>query len=224
MSSPHPPAAPTSRARAQPRPTPRRWGVADAYSWRSAAQTATLFSANFTKKHAYDLVRCRLADLKPATGAWVPRDDCGPIVLAPPATTTPPGSTDGSSTGSSAVSPAVAEGPASLPPAATSGPPPAALSGPAPSPVIDSAPVKAPTGAPRATLRVIRPRPALTQLTRGITARISAHAPAPRSRWASGAQAGASRPRTSAPAPTEPRRSPHGSRATSVAPSSDAPS
>jgi len=153
------------------------WGVADAYSWRSAVQTATLFSANFTKKRAYDLVRCRLADLKPATGAWVPRDDCGPIVLAPPATTTPPGPTDGSSTGSSAASPAVAEGPASLPPAATLGPPPAALSGPAPSPVIGSAPVKAPTGAPRATLRVIRPRPTLIPLTRGITARISGARP-----------------------------------------------
>jgi endo-1,4-beta-xylanase len=73
------------------------WGVADAYSWRGAAQTATLFSTNFAKKRAYDLVRCRLSDPKPLTGPWTPRD-CGPIELVPPAATTQPtGPTDGSS-------------------------------------------------------------------------------------------------------------------------------
>jgi endo-1,4-beta-xylanase len=76
------------------------WGVADKYSWRSAAQMATLFTGSFTKKRAYDLVRCRLNDPKPASGAWTPKD-CGPIEVVPPdATTQPPGPTDGSSPGS----------------------------------------------------------------------------------------------------------------------------
>ncbi len=76
------------------------WGAADQYSWRGAAQTATLFSSNFTRKRAYDLVRCRLNDPKPLTGPWTPKD-CGPVEVTPPnATTQPPGPADGSSTGS----------------------------------------------------------------------------------------------------------------------------
>jgi endo-1,4-beta-xylanase len=76
------------------------WGVADPYSWRGAQQMADLFSATFARKRAYDLVRCRLGDPKPATGAWTPKD-CGPVEVVPPATTTqPPGSTGGSSTDS----------------------------------------------------------------------------------------------------------------------------
>lgn len=61
------------------------WGVADAYSWRSAAQTADLFTAGFARKRSYDLVRCRLGDPKPVTGLWAPRD-CGPIETVPPGT------------------------------------------------------------------------------------------------------------------------------------------
>ena len=58
------------------------WGVADHYSWRTAWQMATLFTSSFNKKRAYDLVRCRLSDPKPATGDWTPRD-CGPIEVVP---------------------------------------------------------------------------------------------------------------------------------------------
>jgi endo-1,4-beta-xylanase len=76
------------------------WGVADQYSWRSAPQMATLLTSNFTKKRAYDLVRCRLSDPKPLTGAWTPKD-CGPIETVPAsAQAQPTGPTDGSSTGS----------------------------------------------------------------------------------------------------------------------------
>jgi endo-1,4-beta-xylanase len=75
-------------------------GVADQFSWRSAPQTATLFTSNFTKKRAYDLVRCRLSDPKPLSGAWTPKD-CGPIEVVPPAARTQPtGPTDGSSAAS----------------------------------------------------------------------------------------------------------------------------
>lgn len=73
------------------------WGVADQYSWRSAPQMATLITSNFTRKRAYDLVRCRLSDPKPLSGPWVPKD-CGPVEVVPPTVTTQPtGPTDGSS-------------------------------------------------------------------------------------------------------------------------------
>jgi endo-1,4-beta-xylanase len=73
------------------------WGVADQYSWRSAPQMATLITSNFTRKRAYDLVRCRLSDPKPLSGTWTPKD-CGPVEVVPPsATTQPTGPTDGSS-------------------------------------------------------------------------------------------------------------------------------
>jgi endo-1,4-beta-xylanase len=76
------------------------WGMADPYSWRSAPQMATLFSSTFAKKRAYDLVRCRLSDPKPLTGAWTPKD-CGPVEVVPAtAQAQPTGPTDGSSTGS----------------------------------------------------------------------------------------------------------------------------
>jgi endo-1,4-beta-xylanase len=89
------------------------WGVADQYSWRGPQQMATLFSSTFTKKRAYDLVRCRLNDPKPLTGPWTPKD-CGPIEVVPPdAKTSPPGPTDGSSTESDPPGPAPATSPAS---------------------------------------------------------------------------------------------------------------
>ena len=71
-------------------------------STRGAARRRrpTLFSGAFTKKRAYDLVRCRLNDPKPLTGPWTPKD-CGPVEVTPPnATTQPPGPADGSSAGS----------------------------------------------------------------------------------------------------------------------------
>lgn len=76
------------------------WGVADPYSWRGAAQTADLFSAAFTKKVAYDRVRCHLDAPKPATGPFTP-PDCGPLELVPAgAGPAPTGSTFGSSVAS----------------------------------------------------------------------------------------------------------------------------
>ncbi len=93
------------------------WGVADRYSWRGAAQAATLFSRNFTKKRAYDLVRCRLNDPKPLSGTWTPKD-CGPVELVPEtASTEPTGPTGGSSTASDPAPDAEA-GPAAAAPAA----------------------------------------------------------------------------------------------------------
>lgn len=76
------------------------WGVADAYSWRSAPQMATLFTSNFTKKLAYDRVRCHLNAPRPPSGPWTP-PDCGPIQVVPPAATAlQTGPVGGSSTAS----------------------------------------------------------------------------------------------------------------------------
>ncbi|MGH2944514.1 MAG: endo-1,4-beta-xylanase [Solirubrobacteraceae bacterium] len=73
------------------------WGTADPYSWRGAPQMATLFTAGFGKKRAYDLLRCRLDDPRPASGAWAQRD-CGPVEILPAGTTAQPtGPTQGSS-------------------------------------------------------------------------------------------------------------------------------
>lgn len=58
------------------------WGVADPYSWRGATQSSDLFSKTFTKKVAYDRVRCRLNAPKPQGGPWTP-PDCGPLELVP---------------------------------------------------------------------------------------------------------------------------------------------
>jgi hypothetical protein len=74
------------------------WGVADAYSWRSADQRATLVDASLAVKPSYADVRCRLADPKPATGPWTPAP-CGPT---PPATG--PAQTTGPTSGSSIAS------------------------------------------------------------------------------------------------------------------------
>jgi len=73
------------------------WGVADPYSWRGIGQRADLLDSAFATKAAYDDVRCRLGDPKPAAGAWTPKP-CGPApalgAMATPQTTGP---TDGSS-------------------------------------------------------------------------------------------------------------------------------
>lgn len=43
-----------------------RLGPDRRHSWRGAAQMATMFTEGFTQKNAYDRVRCRLAEPKPA--------------------------------------------------------------------------------------------------------------------------------------------------------------
>ncbi len=136
------------------------WGVADSYSWRGAGQTATLFTASFNQKRAYDLVRCRLADPKPANGPWTPTD-CGTTPSVPPATTTPTGPTDGSSTGSNAAQvPAPTPAPAPLAPRVIT-------STPAPRPATTAPTRIAPTA------RLVRARPTRAQLARGITTRVT---------------------------------------------------
>lgn len=75
------------------------WGVADPYSWRSAAKRATLLDASFTAKPAYADVRCRLANPWPTTEAPA-TDPCATDPTVIPGAPQPVGPVDGPSTGS----------------------------------------------------------------------------------------------------------------------------
>lgn len=66
------------------------WGVGDAYSWRSAAQRATLLDGELMPKSAYALVRCRLAGPAPADGSAPGSGACGEPVGGPPPVATQP--------------------------------------------------------------------------------------------------------------------------------------
>jgi hypothetical protein len=102
------------------------WGVADAYSWRSADQRATLVDASLAVKPSYADVRYRLADPKPATGPWTPAP-CGPT---PPATG--PAQTTGPTSGSSIASNQPPPADAALAPIAPLAPAPPATAPPPP--------------------------------------------------------------------------------------------
>jgi endo-1,4-beta-xylanase len=93
------------------------WGVADAYSWRTLAQHATLFDqavidpmGRFTAKKmgapvtTYDEVRCRLNTPWPTTAAPA-GDACAPTVPAPEAAAQTTGSVAGSSADSNPAPP-----------------------------------------------------------------------------------------------------------------------